>query len=177
MTPQSLRDIHAPVALPGDWWWLWLLAGFVLVLLAVWGFRSVLRYFQPREPVAIPVPPWEKALAELARLEQTRPEGEAAVKHFYFCISGIIRLYIEERFNIRAPEMTTEEFMERVRIAPDLSDVQQEFLGQFLNISDMVKFARHEPSAFDRAEALTSARRFVEGSRVIVPADPDRGAA
>lgn len=167
MNPQELRDIRGPVTLPGDWWWLWLLAGMVLAVVMVWAAIGAWRYFKRSAPLPAPVPAWDKALAELDRLASAPVGTEAEIKQFYFLLSGIIRLYIEERFNIRAPEMTTEEFMERVRVSPDLSASQRDFLGQFLNISDMVKFARHEPTASDRAEAMAFARRFVQGTRVM----------
>ena len=164
MNTEGLNDIRGPVALPGDGWWLWLLLAVVVtgVLVAVFFFFRR----KARRPVVQPkpVPPWEKALAELARLEQLSPKGEAEVKQFYFLLSGVVRLYIEERFDIRAPEMTTEEFMERARCSPALSQSQKDFLNNFLNVSDMVKFARFEPSSGDRAESLASARRFVENT-------------
>ena len=172
MKPEGLRDIHGPVALPGDWWWLWVMAGFLLVVLVVWCLWRVYRRFQRPAPAPIPVPPWERALAALDQLEQMRFDGEEAGKNFYFLLSGVIRTYIEERFNIRAPEMTTEEFMECVRRSPDLLAVQQDFLAQFLSFSDMVKFACYETRDGDRVEALATARRFVEGSIPVIETPP-----
>lgn len=176
MNTPALRDIHGPVALPGDWWWLWLIAGFLAIGALYWGFCRIRLFLRKPAGLAPVIPPWEKALAELLRLEKMRPESKEEVKAFYSFLSGIVRWYIEERFNIRAPEMTTEEFMERVRVSPGLTSAQQDFLRQFLSLSDMVKFARHETSSADRAEAVGSARRFVEETRPPV-AVPKKGEA
>ncbi|MBF0594399.1 MAG: DUF4381 family protein [Candidatus Omnitrophica bacterium] len=168
MNEQGLKDIHGPVDVPGDWWWLFYVAAALAVALLVWVLIRFIRKRAMRPaPVTPPIPPWAIALAALALLEKASPVGEEEIKMFYFTLSGIVREYIEARFSIRAPEMTTEEFMERLRHSPALSAEHQDFLNNFLNISDMVKFARFAPSAHDRAEALASARRFVEATRPV----------
>ena len=37
--------------------------------------------------------------------------AEGAFKEYYSALSGIVRTYVEQRFRIRAPEMTTEAFL------------------------------------------------------------------
>ncbi|MBF0386351.1 MAG: hypothetical protein HQL20_00680 [Candidatus Omnitrophica bacterium] len=169
MKATGLIDIRGPVEIPGDWWWLLLTAVGVLLLGLVWLLVKFLARKAARPAfVPPPIPPWEKALAEIALLAGQNPAGIEQIKQFYFSLSDIIRQYIEARFCIRAPEMTTEEFMERVRYAPELSAIQQEFLNNFLQVCDMVKFARFEPSGRDRSDALLAARRFVEGTRPVL---------
>ncbi len=166
MNDLGLKDIKGPIELPGDWWWLWLLAAAIAAGLIFLFVRFLSVYLKRRKDIPVlPIPPWERALASLEALERSPVEGAEAVKHFYFILSGIIRLYIEERFDIRAPEMTTEEFMERARRSPDISSEQHVFLNDFLNVSDMVKFARFETTMKDRANALALARGFVTGTR------------
>ena len=175
MNADALKDIHGPVAVPGEWWWVWLLLVLLLVAGAAWWW-FLLRQ-KPRLPeVVVPsVPPWEKAMAALLVLEGTLPKSSEEVKRFYFSLSGIVRLYIEERFNIRAPEMTTEEFMDRVRFSMELSAQDRVFLDNFLTVSDMVKFARLEPLASDMLEAMRSARGFVEGTKPVPFASSQAG--
>ena len=64
MKSSALRDIHGPVALPGDWWWLWFLAVLAAVVLGSWAILRLLRKFRRSLPQPEPIPPWEKALAQ-----------------------------------------------------------------------------------------------------------------
>ncbi|MCX8157841.1 MAG: hypothetical protein N3J91_15615 [Verrucomicrobiae bacterium] len=75
----------------------------------------------------------EKAHRQLSR-ENCRP--------YAICVSGIVRRYIERRFNIHAPRRSTEEFLAEARNAPELAPAHQEKLGQFLKCCDFLKFAR-----------------------------------
>jgi len=168
MNTAGLKDIHGPVSVPGEWWWLWI----VLFLLCVAGVIAAWYFFLRKSACTsiklIVIPPWEKALAALSSLEMQAPYISGGVKQYYFQLSGIIRLYIEERFNIRAPEMTTEEFMDQARASTELSTQHRLFLDNFLNVSDMVKFARFEPVAQDMVDVLMAARIFVEGTRPLI---------
>ncbi|MEZ4403641.1 MAG: hypothetical protein R3B06_26695 [Kofleriaceae bacterium] len=46
---------------------------------------------------------------------------------------------------MRAPELTTEEFMQRARTAPGLSATHRDLLSAFLERCDRVKFAGYRP--------------------------------
>jgi hypothetical protein len=65
-----------------------------------------------------------------------------------FCteVSGIARVYLEERFNFHAPERTTEEFLLELQATTLLTPDQKQSLGEFLQSCDLVKFARFEPT-------------------------------
>jgi len=56
-----------------------------------------------------------------------------------------VRRYLEDRFRLRAPEMTTEEFLQAAQQNPQLPREHRSSLGRFLTEADMVKFARHIP--------------------------------
>src|SRR5207245_506058 len=56
-------------------------------------------------------PPHEIAAAELERLRGRRLVEHGAFKEYYSALSDIVRRYLEDRFKLRAPEMTTEEFL------------------------------------------------------------------
>ena len=52
-----------------------------------------------------------------------------------------MRRYLEDRFELRAPELTTEEFLDVAGSANRLSHDHQSLLRDFLRQADLVKFA------------------------------------
>ena len=105
----------------------------------------------------------EIAFGRLAVLEgRGLPEGRDAADGWYVELSDIVRRYIEDRFGIRAPELTTEEFLREARRAGRAERAARELLSAFLERCDRVKFAGHEPAADESQAALGRARRLVE---------------
>jgi hypothetical protein len=108
---------------------------------------------------------YEVARARLDRLlARPRPRREL-VDAFYVELSGIVRRYLEDRFELRAPELTTEEFLASVGESPDLSREHQALLRSFLREADLVKFAGVQPSNEDIERSIDAARRFLEETR------------
>ena len=77
-------------------------------------------------------------------------------------VSDTVRYYLEERFEIRAPERTTEEFLRELRSTDRLLKDQKESLGEFLASCDLVKFAKYEPGETELRGLHGSALRLVE---------------
>jgi len=69
---------------------------------------------------------------------------------------------VEERFDIHAPERTTEEFMAELRLSTKLRGDHKSLLEDFLSRCDLVKFARFEPSLPELQALLDSAYRFID---------------
>ena len=77
-------------------------------------------------------PAHEIALAQLERLKMQYQIRSGKIKEYYVQISGIIRHYLENRFKLRAPEMTTEEFLIHVRDYSQFADGHKALLKEFL---------------------------------------------
>lgn len=108
---------------------------------------------------------YELARAGLDRLlDRPRPRREL-VDAFYVELSGVVRRYLEDRFELRAPELTTEEFLASVGDSPDLSRDHQALLRSLLRQADLVKFAGVQPSNEDIERSIDAARRFLEETR------------
>ena len=69
--------------------------------------------------------------------------------------------YLEEQFDLRAPERTTEEFLSELQHSTLLDYAQKETLGRFLNQCDMVKFAKAEMLGKELQGLHQSALQFV----------------
>ncbi len=117
-----------------------------------------------------PVPPHITALNALQALRARGWIEEEKAEPFYVELSHIVRRYIERRFGLRAPEMTTDEFNRVASRADALSDPQKQLLETFLSQSDLVKFARYTPGRQTMTDALDTATDFVKGSIPQAPA-------
>ena len=161
----ELRDIKPPEVLPFDWRPYGLLAVAGLALAGLGGGLFVyLR--RPAPAVAPPAPPASRVALEALR--QLHAQGLIEKQQFetyYVGLSAIVREYLENGLNLRAPEMTTEEFLSAAARDRQLSAVQQERLAEFLSQADLVKFARHRPGQEESEAAYRAARRFVEETR------------
>ncbi len=112
---------------------------------------------------------YEIARGRLNRLlASPRPTAEQ-IDAFYVELSGIVRRYLEDRFELRAPELTTEEFLAAVGESPDLTGDHQALLREFLRQADLVKFAGVRPTEDDVESSIMAARRFLEETRENAP--------
>jgi hypothetical protein len=84
----------------------------------------------------------------------------------------IVRRYLEDRFALRAPELTTEEFLSEARRAADLTPAHRDQLTSFLEGCDRVKFAGYRPDADESLATLRAARAFVEDTRAVAEPPP-----
>jgi hypothetical protein len=165
----DVHDIKGPVAVPHDYRpLLWLAAAIVgLVVLVAVLYRLINRR---RAATALPPrPAHEVALEALAKLHAARLVEAGRHEDFYVRLSDIVRTYLEARFHLRAPEMTTEEFLQVAQRDPQLTPAQRSLLGHFLAEADLVKFARYVPAGQDAERAYNAAREFVQSTLPEVP--------
>jgi hypothetical protein len=177
--PTEFRDVKGPVELPISRTWAWLGwaagglgAAAVLAILVLWLVRRARR---PAPEIIIP--PHEWAFEQLQRLADEQLVEQAQVHEFYYRLSMIVRMYIERRFNLRAPEQTTEEFLVEVRRNSLLATRYRDMLGQFLAACDMVKYALYEPQVDEIEQVFNAARDFVDQTALRTPSDKEKVAA
>ena len=158
---QDIREVKPLVSVRVGWWWLLGVAALIGGAVGAWGWR---RRSSGRAAVsaAPPRPAHEIALEALAALRQEDLPSRHRDEEYYVRLSGIARTYIEARFGLKAPEMTTEEFVQATSNASALSSSHRRLLQEFLERCDLVKFARYEPSRHEADEAFGAAHRFVQ---------------
>ena len=169
----DIRDIKPPLEIPFDWWRLvrWIGAGIVALII----LGLILYYFKRRREGKSLLPrrekpkrpPHEIALDELEQLKQDQLLEKGEVKQFYSRISDIIRRYFEGRFFIPALEMTTGQLMDamgKAEIEPEVIEISE----KFLNLCDLVKFAKYVPSNEENQSAMDSAFQIVEMTKIII---------
>ena len=174
----DIRDVKPPIEIPLYVWLLILLA--VCVLVAVIYFFIRRRKKTVLSPVpAAPRSPWEIAYGRLEELSRKHYPEAGMFDPFYSALSDIVRHYLEDRFSINAPEMTTEEFLDYIKKAPITSVTGADHicnptggllrcstaLKDFLNGCDMVKFAKYRPDALDAQANFDLAKKLIEETK------------
>jgi hypothetical protein len=159
----DIRDVRPPIDVPGIPLWVWLIVLFLAAAAA--GYVYWKKRHARVQAVVLPQTSWEIAYGRLAELEARDFFGQGKVKEYFSTLSTIIRRYIEDRFNIHAPDMTTEEFLNSVKANPFIEEKHKEILRQFLNLSDMVKFAKYGPNPSEAKDSFALAKRFVDETK------------
>ena len=159
----DIRDIKGPVALPGFFLPPWTLVG-ILFIGAIFVWVYFLRKRIHPEPSAPPPLPHVVALEALDKLDRELL-FERDVKEYHFLVSAILRRYLEDRFSVKAPEQTTEEFLESVSKDHVLEDSQKKLLESFLTQCDLVKFANLTPPGQEAHQISHIARGFIHQTK------------
>jgi HAMP domain-containing protein len=151
-----------PMAGPAAPRWPWVV-GAVVVLAAAAPFAA--RSFLAARSRSRRRSAYEVARGELdALLYGPRPDA-SGMDAFFVKLSGIVRRYLETRFGLLAPELTTEEFLDALSSSPELVRSHRELLQGFLHRADLVKFAHHVPDRAALQDSIDSAQRFLEETR------------
>lgn len=163
-----IEDIEGPVTMPPkSWpWWAWGLAGGGLVLIAA-GVTVWIVLARRRAGVVVRIfrSAHEVAYVRLRALVAEDLVATGRLKEFYERLSNILRHYIEDRFDLQAPERTTEEFLAELKWTNTLAASDKEVLGGFLRHCDLVKFAKHAPTDDQIQETFDLVKDFIERTK------------
>jgi hypothetical protein len=165
LTALKLKAAKSPATLPPTYQPLWyLLAGgaaaaLLALVIYLWRkFRS-----NPVEPVAAITNVRESAeviaFRRLTALQKEKYLEQGDFNAYYTELSECLRRYLEDRFQIKALEMTTEEFLNYLSSDQLLPAACRQGVRDFLQASDLIKFARRLPG---QAEAKTAWEQVYE---------------
>ncbi len=158
-TPPDIVDDFTLVSPPEPLAWFWpaviAVALLLIIGLVVWRLHR-----RRKLPFQVPVVPPEVSAREgLAASRRLLDEGR--YKEFVVEVSRVLRVYIEDRFILRAPHLSTEEFLFEAERSDRLTPEWQTALGDFLFQCDRVKFALANTEQ-PRMEALyATAEQFI----------------
>ncbi len=158
----DLRPLKGPKTLPGEPLSRLLLWGVGLgapaAILAVFFWRRLRRKPVPIEKLYTPT---ELSHLEMEALLEADFLGKGDIKSFYVELTLIVRRFIERTTMIRAPEQTTDEFLNAMQASHSFDAEKKRQLRAFLEAADLVKFAAYQPSAQDIEHSFETAKRFV----------------
>jgi hypothetical protein len=106
-------------------------------------------------------PAHEIAYQRLQKLVAAKLVEKGMLREFYQRISDILRHYIEDRFDLMAPERTTEEFLFELSESNSLPQADKDSLAEFLTHCDLVKFAKHQPETKQIQRTFDLVKNFI----------------
>jgi len=148
----------------------WVAAALLAAGLLVSGFWFLARYLV-RRVKEHRMSPIERAWVELDRLLKKGLPGRGRYKDFYVELTMVVRRYVQRKYGIQAPHLTTEEFLRNHRII-ELSNNRISELRAFLESADMVKFAGVEATPEMADAATESARGYLKSDATDDPHQP-----
>ena len=172
-TAAAIKDIKRPLRVPltlGEIlpYVLLFLASALIIGLGIW-FIIRLRNKKPilpklKEKEKIPAHIIALNALESLRLKKLWQQGE--YKLYYSELSEIFRMYIENRWNIQAMEMVSDEIIQSLM----QQNIETEHINniQFtLHLADMVKFAKGQPLPDENQKAFNHVLNFVNATKVL----------
>lgn len=151
---QNMFDIKPLIEVEKSYfnWWKWLLGILAVVLLiggVLYWFVFRRKPLTEEEKVAL-LPPYDRALLELKKLENSKYLIQDEYKQYYSELTDIVRSYLEEDVHVSALESTTDQLIEKLELMTDAGELEldKETIVQFkriLQTADLVKFAKSKP--------------------------------
>ncbi len=140
--------------------------------LIYWWKKRKRKMVEP-EIIAVPITPHDWAYEELQKLAALQLWQKGEIKEHYSLLTGILRGYLEKRFDIQALEQTSDEIITQLQ-SLQLSPRTLQDTESLLSIADLIKFAKADPGIDLHAEAIERVRMFVKETTIasLAPASP-----
>lgn len=140
-------------------WVFGVLAFAALLALGIWYARR--QAMRRRGGSAHRDPAYIVALRELEKFRGDKYWAPEKQKAFYSGITDALKAYMEDRFGVDAPEMTTAELFAALKGEKDITPEMYQSLKDLFETADFVKFAKHAAGEAENAAAVPLAVRFV----------------
>ncbi len=171
-TSQAFKVIKAPYAEPYTFMEIfpWVLGGLVIIALIAFGIWFIIRR-KKNKPVFASKPkplrpPQEVALEKLETLRLEKVWQRGNLKKYHSQLTDIVREYLDRRFNFDAPEMTSGEIISELRNHKVNDEVMAKISSAF-QLSDLVKFAKSQPTALENDLSLSHCVDFINETAIV----------
>ncbi len=169
-TSQAIKPIVGPIAEPYTFSEVlpWILFGLLVVVLIVLLVMYLKRrrqkqpLFERRQKPELP--PHVLAINKLEELRLAKVWQSGKLKQYHSELTDIIREYLDNRYHFDAPEMTSDEILEILRKEQVNKEILSKISGVFF-LSDMVKFAKAQPTALENDLSLSHCVDFVNETK------------
>jgi hypothetical protein len=170
-TSKTIYDIIGPKKAPVTFMEIlpWIIVAIVAVLI-IWlllrflpgtKLGKLINKEKPAEPAHL------IAYRELGILRKEELWQKGEIKEYYSRLSDILRWYIDGRFGIQSPELTTDETVRKLQRSGLVKNDILSIVKIILSDSDMVKFAKYVPDEEINKSSIDDATRFVDITRPV----------
>ena len=161
--PEEFHDIRNAISVPLAnsalaWWVAFGVLATGGAAFLVWWLLVRNKPLRPAEPADV----WADRKLDELNSKQLPEKGQ--IQAFFFELTDIARSFIERRYDIDAPDRTTQEFISEAQRHHDLDPEHATILGRMLRSADMVKFAGDRPAQTECERSMEYVRRFVRES-------------
>lgn len=147
----------------------YMLITFLLLSTGYFVYRILKKRSSLKEILGIQRDPRELAIEELSLLKKKELPQKGFFEDFYIELTQIVRSYIERQYEVKAPEQTTQEFLQEVIENSTFEKEIKIYLEEFLKFADLVKFAKLHPQVQDCGKAEVAAESFIQA---LAPCEP-----
>ncbi|MGM0651141.1 MAG: hypothetical protein ACQES1_11640 [Bacteroidota bacterium] len=165
-TPLNLSEILYYIwnFIKNNWWWLTALV--ILVLAAVYYFFFY-KKDKPifRQKVKPPEPAHVIAFRELDRIKSEKLWQKNRVKDYYTDLTDVLRHYLENRYDVKAMEKTSNEISQLLDEKKLMDENLKMKMQDILHRADFVKFAKSMPLPDENNRSLKQAYEIVEATK------------
>lgn len=182
-TTQAIADIVTVVNPPIDWnhiAWICLIILFSLALIYL--IYRLIKWYRLKQKPGEEEPEIvdlrsasEIAFEHLNRIEEESIWKEGAVKQYYSEIIEVLKMYMQQRFEMSTLDKTSDEVLELLHKVESLikEPVMLKSIARLFKTSDLVKFAKYIPDVTDHQNALVQARDFIKSTLLEMQENPD----
>lgn len=168
----SIRPMHEIANLPYSWeeWspLFWLSVVALLLLVVIYYLYSRLRAGKPiitRMKFIRRLLPHEKALQNIEKIKAEHLAESTDQKEYYTELTDTLRQYLEDRFGIKAKEMTSSEIIYRLEKEKQEDRSMVDELREVFQTADLVKFAKYSVQNNINDAYLTSVVQFIDTTK------------
>lgn len=155
-TEVQLRDIRGPQEWGGARWEQYFFPA-VFFMIVILGMVVLIKRRRHYAKIKQSIPPDQAALARLQSLNQRKTMDE----NFYIELAKVVRNFIQDRFKIKAPDLTTEELCRCLNSEPSIDRQYVQPIIEVLQQCDLVKFSRRLPAEEQSRSLINTAQIFI----------------
>lgn len=135
--------------------WLW-------AILIIPLFFLIFTFFHRRNVVTM-LTLSEQTKIALEELQNHLKNGKIVPELVFVELTDLMKTFLEKRFNLSSSKQTTQEFMDNLKqYSLPLPEKYYPFLHEYMNIADLVKFAKLPPDVMLLEQAINKAEELVE---------------
>lgn len=158
----DIFEIEAPVEAPFDWKTFGIYLSVLLLILAAVSFIAIWIY--KKWTYKAPLTPIQFAEKSLSDLESKKLIEQELFKEHFFELSEILKRYLSSRFGFDASESTTQELLAQIQNQKHWENQLNDNLKEFLESSDLIKFANQKPEVEQSIELNKLALKLMKKS-------------